>query len=598
MAPTHIPWRTLLLQVGNAEAVRRLLGTGAFGNDLPRSAGAPEARRILVLAAHQDDELIGAGGTLLFCAKAGAQFRVVYSTDGSTSYGSFAETDVTNFRHREATRVWKKLADVEPVFWDYPNRCHEIGPDAGARLAEIIRDFAPDVIFLPSFLEQPLEHRRLNDILLAAEALAPLPKGCRIWGYQITTRASGSAVVDITAVAKEKRRINQLWRSQNAYRDYARLAAGRDIAASYYLKGSKSKPLAPFAETFIAFPASEYLQLARSFIGLPVVSAPAVMGGRRIPPPDFFIVGMQKSGSYWLTALLDAHPLIRCFPSRPGLADGTGEAHLFDLLARAETDFQSFARSMRSKLDGTFTDIVPKSAPQAEDEKWALFERFRDRFDEYCHLQRLRHAKPLVGEKTTESVHHLDILQRLYPNALKIAVLRDPRDRCVSFHFHQMRKGRLTAETELNDGFVDSYIDRVTADYEGLLQVEGAVHVLTYEDMSANPIGVSQRILRAIGLPEDAETAQAMVDAAAFERLAGRETGQMDATSHFRRGIVGDWRERLSSAQSQRIVDELHSLTCRIERRFDLELRVYRSGSTTERGASTEQQHSDYTLLS
>ena len=34
--------------------------------------------------------------------------------------------------------------------------------------------------------------------------------------------------------------------------------------------------------------------------------------------PDFFIVGLQKCGTYWLTALLNAHPEITCLPAMYG----------------------------------------------------------------------------------------------------------------------------------------------------------------------------------------------------------------------------------------------------------------------------------------
>ena len=35
-------------------------------------------------------------------------------------------------------------------------------------------------------------------------------------------------------------------------------------------------------------------------------------------PPDFLIVGLQKCGTYWLTALLDSHPEISSLPPLPG----------------------------------------------------------------------------------------------------------------------------------------------------------------------------------------------------------------------------------------------------------------------------------------
>jgi hypothetical protein len=187
------------------------------------------------------------------------------------------------------------------------------------------------------------------------------------------------------------------------------------------------------------------------------------------PPPDFLIIGMQKSGSYWLTALLDAHPMVRCFPSRPGYADGTGEAHLFDNLARLESDYEGFRKSMLGKLGRSFADLIPDQPPGSPEARGALVAALRARFDQYCDWQRRRAGKPLVGEKTTETVQYPTLVEKLYPGIRKICILRDPRDRAVSFFFHQQRKKRLDVTERLAERHVLNYLARVRADYAGLL---------------------------------------------------------------------------------------------------------------------------------
>jgi LmbE family N-acetylglucosaminyl deacetylase len=571
---TAAAWQSLLLTFADQRLARELLSAGIIGNTMPRMVAAAAGKRILVLAAHQDDETIGAGGTLLMSARAGAEFCVVYYTDGATGFGRFSADDVRAIRKDEARRVWQRIGNTEPIFWDYPNRANALAPDAGARLSALIESFRPDTIFLPSFLEQPIEHRRLNDVLLAANRIRPLDGAIQIWGYQITTRAPGSVVVDITDVSRAKRKINGLWTSQNAQMDYGHLAMGRDIAASYYLKSARYRSPQACAESFVAFPAGDYLAMAARFC-----EAPEESGRRRWPEPNFFIIGMQKSGTYWLTALLDAHPSIRCFPSRPGGADGTGEAHLFDIIAKLDTNEKQFRKSLRAKQGGFFADIVPPEAPKTADARRELVAALSERFDEFCHLQRIQHGKPLVGEKTTESVHHLDILQELYPRALKICILRDPRDRCVSFFFHQRRKRRLSAEMPLDDEFVAQYIERVKTDYRGLLQMTGRGLVVVYEDL-ASPASARDtvgNILRAIGASSDAAVVEEIMSAASFARLSGRPAGQADDGSHFRKGITGDWRNHLSPDQARRMVSELEDLTREVERKFALDLSRYRS---------------------
>lgn len=265
-AKTKPAWETMLRHLGRRDVVERLFSGGLIGDDLPRVPGLPPGRRILVLAAHQDDETLGAGGTFLLCARDGRAFETIYYTDGATRVADLPPEQVSALRRDEARRVWKRLAGIEPVFWNYPNRAPQLAPDAGQRLADAIARFQPDTIFLPLFLEQPMEHRRLNEVLLAADALSPLGAEIEVWGYQITTRLPGNRAVDITPVWKDKYALNELWRTQNAYTDYPHLAMGRDIANSYYLKGSRLPRRArSHAELFLAFPAPEYLDFARTF---------------------------------------------------------------------------------------------------------------------------------------------------------------------------------------------------------------------------------------------------------------------------------------------------------------------------------------------
>lgn len=79
-----------------------------------------------------------------------------------------------------------------------------------------------------------------------------------------------------------------------------------------------------------------------------------------IREPDFLVVGLQKCGTFWVTALLDAHPEISCIPSFFGGRDGVKEVHLFDTLASIDEDGgERFRRVFGHKHEGFFADLVP-----------------------------------------------------------------------------------------------------------------------------------------------------------------------------------------------------------------------------------------------
>ena len=59
--------------------------------------------RALVFAPHQDDEVLGCGGTILSKIAAGADVRCVFLTDGSASHrGLLARDELVALRRREA----------------------------------------------------------------------------------------------------------------------------------------------------------------------------------------------------------------------------------------------------------------------------------------------------------------------------------------------------------------------------------------------------------------------------------------------------------------------------------------------------------------
>ena len=564
-------WHYVISGVGSKEGLRYLLDAGLFGRSLPRELTMPPGDRVLVLVPHQDDEGIGAGGTLIRCARAGKRLRIVYYTDGATHLGDLDRDEVSRVRYGEARRAWRRLAE-KLDFVGVPTGSPSVPGRAVDRLVEILEEYRPTTIFVPTFLEEPFEHRILNRWLLEADERVPLAE-LDVWGYQITARAPGTAVVDITDVWRRKRRLNRAWRTSTKI-DYGHLAMGQDIAHAMHLKGGLvMRSRTPHAEVFHRFPGGDYLELCRRFFAL-ADSVEAALDPEP-PPPDFLVVGLQKSGTYWLTALLDAHPQIRCFPSRPGGGDGAREAHLFDVMARLEEDPASFAKSMGSKLDGYFADLVEGPPPEGEQERVELRARLAERFSRYCDEQRRLHGKPLVGEKTAETVHHLDLVEKAFPGVRKLCILRDPRDRVVSFHHHQVRKGR-RPDGPIGDEEVDEYVRRVRADYEGLLGMVEPYRVVTYEEMSRAPEPTLAGILRFLEAYASEDHVRDVLESASFERLAERERGAEDADSYYRKGVVGDWTAQLDPARARAMVEALEPLTARIEERFGLDLASYR----------------------
>lgn len=179
-----------------------------------------------------------------------------------------------------------------------------------------------------------------------------------------------------------------------------------------------------------------------------------------------------------------------------------------------------------------------------------------------------------MGEKTTEYVLHLDLVDHACPRVRKLCILRDPRDRVVSFHHQQLRK-EVIAPRELSDEDVRRYADRVRREYQGLLGYVGPIHVLSYEALSADGPTVLTALLRHLEVQADPETVSRLLQAGRFETLSGRNRGEADDRSHFRKGIVGEGGRRLTAAQQQILCADLADLTHRVAEKFALNLDGY-----------------------
>jgi len=80
------PYRFVVRQwsgINDLNLASRVMETEYFKQDLiPVALPVREVRSILVLAPHQDDEAIGAGGALILASAAGVPIHIVFVTDG------------------------------------------------------------------------------------------------------------------------------------------------------------------------------------------------------------------------------------------------------------------------------------------------------------------------------------------------------------------------------------------------------------------------------------------------------------------------------------------------------------------------------------
>jgi LmbE family N-acetylglucosaminyl deacetylase len=191
---------------------------------IQRNVGLVSSRKIierfsrpLVLAPHFDDELIGAGGTLLFLAARKADITVCFITDGSEGFrGNLTKEELIVQRKSENAIVAGELGYTS-ICLDYVDRTleHQI-ESAAVSVREVVKQVQPDVVFCPFFFDHHTDHRASALIVVRAlmdSGLRHLPIFCYMVGALIPPRYVNAAI-DISAYAATKRKLLDVYSSQ------------------------------------------------------------------------------------------------------------------------------------------------------------------------------------------------------------------------------------------------------------------------------------------------------------------------------------------------------------------------------------------------
>jgi len=104
--------------------------------------------RVLVLAAHPDDEILGMGGTIaLHASVRGDETRIVCVTDGSSSqYPN--DPELRERKNDEARRAARELGVDDYVHLDLPDMRLDTVPhvDVNRLVEEHVRELRPEVV--------------------------------------------------------------------------------------------------------------------------------------------------------------------------------------------------------------------------------------------------------------------------------------------------------------------------------------------------------------------------------------------------------------------------------------------------------------------
>ena len=124
--------------------------------------------KVLVIAAHPDDETLGMGGTIHKLSLLGSRVRVIFLSDGVGSRDEIRES--VDSRRAAAISALRVLNCTDVHFYDYPDNSMDTMPliDIVKTVEKSIDDFDPTVLFTHFPHDLNVDHRITSQACLVA----------------------------------------------------------------------------------------------------------------------------------------------------------------------------------------------------------------------------------------------------------------------------------------------------------------------------------------------------------------------------------------------------------------------------------------------
>ena len=262
--------RWLMKRLGRATArYLKFHGLIKANKHNPAIVWRPEGGRIVVLAPHMDDEIIGCGGTLYKHILKGATVTIIYLTDGryggklpqhpAGEQSGRQETSLVAIRRREAMLAMKTLGIQHGIFLDAEDGLLSSAQGLPKKVTQILNLIQPHLVYLPFFSEEHPDHRAATQILLDATEGTGLAFDC--CGYEVWTPLFPNCLVEINEAVGMKEQALRRYQSQLLGNDYLLASLGLNAYRSIALPEQDGG----FVEAFFLASLQEYRELYKAY---------------------------------------------------------------------------------------------------------------------------------------------------------------------------------------------------------------------------------------------------------------------------------------------------------------------------------------------
>jgi len=198
--------------------------------------------RIIIIAPHHDDEVIGCGGNICLHNQKGDEVIVVFVFAGWSAIPSIGnKSKATQKIQEEAMKVANVLKVDSVRELNLPDRSFSFGEYALHKLIKMLRDInGCDMLYIPHEKEGDHEHRIVNELiheaiwLASSDYLPILGKKISspdiILGYEVwTPLLQYQLAIDITPVISCKKKALEIYETQLKIKNWLKGCVGLNV---------------------------------------------------------------------------------------------------------------------------------------------------------------------------------------------------------------------------------------------------------------------------------------------------------------------------------------------------------------------------------
>ena len=127
--------------------------------------------KVLVIAAHQDDETIGCAGTIKRLTDQGTTVDVVFVTSGDTGIdhsGDYSSDNIISVRNTEAMAAKQILGWDSTISLGVKTQCVQNTQELFHKMIKVIRECKPDLVITHADVDKHRDHRNISEIVKEA----------------------------------------------------------------------------------------------------------------------------------------------------------------------------------------------------------------------------------------------------------------------------------------------------------------------------------------------------------------------------------------------------------------------------------------------